>query len=603
MMKSSKIDHVLGVMVTSRALYAILFQGGPEGPKVLRRFTRQRTNRFANGGAGAAVGMPATAHSSPDVEENMGSDFTIQFGNNNPTSNDLFLASEFSGLDVDDGGGEARAPASTFALELGDILAECRDAGYEYPAISFCIGTAHVTHTEVRVLEAVSRRKKKKDDGEDDGPARPVSVSRSELLSLLKEQYQGPIVNEVVSFVPMTATDEGIPRYLALMPKPNDPVSSTLQKMRKSQGRRLPPARMLESEATLFMGLSRKASGVSADSAQDKSTLVVRAGLEDTLVLFLKGCDLQHYETLRSLTAYDSPETICSRVLLLQDEYGVGDVQHVLLLSEEREADLAESFTMFFPEARVESLREHVPYTMHAGDAEQPSYAMVAAAAASLRLLKESGYEDHFTDVNMLAKDLRGRTWRMPITWHVVALFVLLFATSFFFVGRYFSQRGDIAELRERISTFDAQVVDLDTRVLQHRIDSMQTIHANYMQALRVTDSLLVGSDRWIRALEKLSDETRGTSGIWVESWQPTSAGVILFGNATSRDRVVNLAERVGGEIGSLTFEEIREWPVYAFQMTVPVPNELPEATQYLREQIAQQQVTSPPATTASTSN
>ncbi|MCH6579526.1 MAG: hypothetical protein IH802_04090 [Nitrospinae bacterium] len=89
------------------------------------------------------------------------------------------------------------------------------------------------------------------------------------------------------------------------------------------------------------------------------NTLIVRAGAEDTLVLFLQDDTLQQSENLRSLTAYEAPETICSRVLLLQDEYGIGEVQHGLLLSEEREDDLIESFEMFFPEARVESLRQY----------------------------------------------------------------------------------------------------------------------------------------------------------------------------------------------------------------------------------------------------
>ena len=47
------------------------------------------------------------------------------------------------------------------------------------------------------------------------------------------------------------------------------------------------------------------------------------------------------------------------------------------------------------------------------------------------------------------------------------------------------------------------------------------------------------------------------------------------------------LAERLDGQIASLTFSEIREWPVYTFEMKVPLRIELPEAARYLREQVA----------------
>ena len=88
--------------------------------------------------------------------------------------------------------------------------------------------------------------------------------------------------------------------------------------------------------------------------------------------------------------------------------------------------------------------------------------------------------------------------------------------------------------------------------------DSLEAVHARYMRAINVLEGLLQGSDKWIRALETMSTEVSDVTGIWIESWNPSGGGVEVSGNATTRDHVVDLAERLSGTISSLTFSEIR---------------------------------------------
>src|SRR5690554_4642915 len=140
MKKLRSNEHALGIMVTSRALHAVLLGEQEEGPVVLRTFTRQRTPRA--GAAAQAHPMHATQDNAlPEAEE--ATDFTIQFGSSpSGGSSDLFLASEFGSLDAGDDDGELRLQASTFVLELADVLAECRDAGYENPVVAFCVNSS-----------------------------------------------------------------------------------------------------------------------------------------------------------------------------------------------------------------------------------------------------------------------------------------------------------------------------------------------------------------------------------------------------------------------------------------------------------------------------
>ncbi len=590
MAKRKAHKQILGVMVTSRAVHAALLDTSADEVQVLRRFTRQRTSRFA------ATQAPTV----PDMQKSEDeADFSVQFSDTGSMAEHMFLSSEFSGLEgagAADHNPEKKDLAATFVLELGDILAECRDAGYADPVVAFCAGTSEVNQVELRVLRETRTRNGEEKKG--DKPKKQKAASRSDLLELLGQQHNGGFNEECVAFLPMMPSEEGLQRYLAVFPKTLDPVASTLRTMREQQGRRMPTVRLLDTEVPLYLGLARATRNLKPRKRRDEddeagpeahNTLIVRAGAEDTLVLFVQDDVLRQSETLRSLTAYEAPETICSRVLLLQDEYGIGEVQHVLLLSEEREDDLVESFEMFFPDARVESLRQYVPEFDDEMRTEVAAGAVLPAVGVGLRLADDARYRDVFEDVNLLPRQLLRRQFNLPVTWHVLALYVLLFCSVLYFMGRYFTMEKQISAHQRSIQEFQATAgpVTTDAKTLQGRIDSLQAVHARYMRAINVLEGLLQGSDKWSRALEKTSKEVAGVTGIWIESWNPRADGLELSGNATARDRVVELAERLGGTISSLTFSEIREWPVFSFKLSMSLENGLPEAARYLREQVA----------------
>ncbi|MDX1546190.1 MAG: hypothetical protein R3247_04345 [Rhodothermales bacterium] len=579
MASRKKSKQILGVMVTGRSVHAALLEDGPEGLRVVRRFTRQRSTRQGP----SPTALPEMQPSDDPT------DFSVQFTDTGGSSlENMFLGSEFGG--IEGGGfdleGERTATVTSFAVELGDILSEIAEAGLPEPTLAFCAAAAEINQTELIVLgkgggDPDKKRKKK------------ATASRSTLLELLTVQHKGEVAEECVAFLPMTPSEEGAPRYLAVFPKAQDPVASTIRTMREQQGRRIPSIRLMDTEVALYLGLTRAALGLGAAPAEAEGpqhTLVVRAGAEDTLVLFLEDGVLRQSENLRSLTAYEAPETICSRVLLLQDEYGISEMQNVLLLSEEREDDLVESFEMFFPDARVESMRQYVPELDDEAAGEVSAGALLPAVGVALRLSDDERYRKVFEDVNLLPKQLLRRRINIPVTWHVLAIYALLFCTALFFMARYFTFENRIDEMHQRIRAAEVEAtdIDVDAKVLQARIDSLQGVHSQYMRSLNVLEGLLKGSDKWSRALEKTSRQVSTVTGIWIENWSPRQSGIELAGTATTRDQVVLLADRLGGEIATLTFSEIREWPVYSFTMRVPLPDELPEAARFLRERVAE---------------
>lgn len=577
-------NTTLGVMVTGRTLHASLLEQTGDGPRLVRTFTRQRSSR------GAST-PEASMGDDLDALEESGSDFNIQFGDEGGSDVDnMFIASEFGGLEggaADLSGGSSADVAVSFALELADILAECEDLGYARPSMAFALEASDVSAVELHLPDEKAAEEKDK------------TISRKKLVAALKEQHGDASDDERVAFLRLTPTDEGVPRYLAVTARAENPVTTTLSELREEK-RRLPPAKLLDTEVPLYLGLGRSmvaaqetdaADADPADGDEPVYTLMVRVGSEDTLVLFLENDRLNHTENLRSLTAVEPPETICSRVLLLQDEYGIGEITHVLLASEDREDDLADAFEMFFPEAYVRGMRDVLPPTKN-GTPSEGKASTIPATLAALRLANDEGYANAFADINFLPSELRRRQFVLPVTWHIMAMYVVLFCTVLFFVARFFTLQGSIQDYRDRVNQQQPEFVDADPNVLQARIDSLQNVHAEIVRGLDVLEDLMVGSDRWSRAMEKAAREMAVVEGLWVDSWQPSGNELQLRGSATSRDGVVTLAERLDGRIETLSFTEIREWPVYAYTLRVPLSNELPEAAVFLRERIAEQQAT-----------
>ncbi len=587
-------DVVLGVMMSGRSLHAVLLQDGTKGPEIIRRFSKHASSSVSTD----SLAPPGTGTEFQD-ESGM-SDFTIKFGGANASSSELFLASEFGseGGGVDSVKTDAAAITS-FELELEDILAECRDIGHPDPQVVFCEDGTAVYAAEINVPAA----------GSVDGDGKKQKKSGKNVqYGLLTAQTEVKATEENSAFLPMSPGADGLERFLGITSKTGGPVEQTLKALR-SRKARIPAVRLLDNEISIYLGLARAAyylvtsdetfgdeaaseDGDDADFApllpnSSRKTLVVRAGMEDTIVLFLEDHKLLHYENLRSITTYDAPETICSRVLLLQDEYGIGDVQHLLLLSDDREDAILDSFKMFFSDTRVESLREYIPAMEEdPGEHARPS-AYVLATGTALRLVADELYQGSFEDINLLPKRLLRKQVRIPVSWHVFALYGFIFASVLFWIARYFAIESEVSEMRYKIQQYPAEYANLDPNVLQSRVDSINAVSASYYRALRVLDSLLVGSDKWSRAMEKSSTDAATVKGIWIDNWRPQPGSILLTGNAIARDRIVALANELGGEIQTLTFSEIREWPVYSFTMTMPLREELPEAARYLRERVA----------------
>ena len=578
---------VLGIHVTPTTVYGMLVRESGDRFGVVRPFARQRS-AFAVEVPDLAAATPE-GHAAADAD-----DVTIQFGDSssNLGAADLFLDSEFSdlaGADMQemDFQAPARKASSPVVFELKDILDECRAAGHERPPAAFCLGQPDVEYVEIVVADKDKKGEKGKKAGKEtpaDEDGGTPTVKRERLLARLAEEYDGLFEKERVAFLPMTPRD-GLQRFLAVVPTEEESLADSLDLLREQSGMRSVPFRAVDAEVPILVGLTRWA----FPAEPHENTAIVRVGSEDTFVILLQGDTLHHTEHMMSVTTFDGPDTICSRVLLQQDVQGIGTVHHVVVLSEERESELVQGFSAFYPEARVGALREGIKahgVVPPGGDASISARSIPALGVALRTLMEREKDSPFYGEVNMLPKRLRRRARKidLAIAWHTLVVGVLLFFTVLFFIGLYFGQQREIAEAQARVDAYPEQL-NLSGPALQAQIDSLQGVYVRITKTLNTIDSLLVGSDMWSRGLARTARATAST-GAWVETWNPHERGARISGMATTRDQVVQFAERMDASIEVLAFSEIREYPVYSYVFDVPLPQELPEVARYLREQV-----------------
>ena len=577
---SRKESLVLGVQVTPKQVYGVLVRSTPDGYEPLRQFVRTR-NEGTSG-----FGVAASAALSPDAVDSDGfapedAPEGVQFG---AAGGAVDFSAEFAGMgasaddgfDIDDvAAGGAGGAAQPILFEIKDILEECKQAGYDRPALAFTVGGADVEYLEV-VVEPDKKARAKKKKANDGAPA---PVKRDKLVALVPEADL-PVEKERLAFLEMTPKN-GMPRYLAVIPTPSEPVVPSLRMLRQQRDHRKTAFRAVEAEVPLLVGLA----DVVLQAEPQENTALVRVGAEDTLVLLLQGRQLRHAEAMPSVTAFDGPDTICSRVLLQQDVQGVGTVHNVVVISEEREDEIVQGFAAFYPESRVEALREGLARLGLVGPYGALPAELVEAAGAALAGHLSRG-ESPFGEASILPKDVVKKRRRVELAfgWHTLVVSVALFLAAVFFVYLFIAQNGEIARAEQTLAEFPAEA-QMSAPQLQARIDSLRLRQAELSASLQTLDSLLIGTDKWTQALLKTTRAASATGGVWIEEWSPGGGELTIAGFATSRDRVVGLAQRLTASIDEVTYQDVREYPVYQYRMRFPVPDELPQITRVLREQ------------------
>lgn len=564
---------VLGIMRGPDALYAVLMEETEEGPVVRFSIPPVLISRQESETDSPSSGEILDTDETP-------SDVTIEFEDEE----------DGSGAEESDVDGDVfkNTGSTHFLTALDAVLEECADRGYENPEIAFCAPYGEFDNVELQIpASAVD---------EDDESYLPLR--RPALLDLFEKQFggfgrqhDGTMDADRVEFLPMSSGGDGQARVLAIVSPRSGSIPSTIDKMPEDNLLQSPsylfsssPVQLRETEVSIYLAWVRAILGADLDPTE--KSLIVRVGTEDTLLLFMEGNALHQIDTLSSLTTSDSADTICSRVLLYQDEYGMGDVDCIFLIGEDNEEGLVDGFQPYFSKTDIQLLRDKIPY----GGEENRSGLYVAAIGAALREFEESAQLFDVPAMDFMGRG-GGMSWSVPSVETFEGLFFLaiFLITGAALVWYGLNNAREIRERRAQLQSLESQTPSITKEQLQSQVDSLQSIVDRHARTREVRKQLLRGSDKWSRSLVKLANGVDNVRGLSVRQWTPQGAeSVKLNGHAANRSRIIDLAEEIDAKIEKMTATKIREWSLYKYEMTMPLEITEPAAVQYWqREQEA----------------
>lgn len=578
---------VLGINVTAETIEAALMRRHDDRTEVLHRFTRARSRKTK------LVGAESLAMALPGLKGSDDADYTLHVGHGSSGDGADFPPSDFS---KQAGTGKSGKKTSTtgmagghihpFAAQLKEIIQECGALGFGTLELAFAVAPPDVAYVVLTLPSSTVGNNGNSDSSDEENdtistkPDDLTAFTRKRLLELLPEHHPGMIDQERVAFLPLVSVSDQR-RVLAIVAEPTEPVSATLRMLRdKKQGAVLPPTRLLSGELSTYVSLF----GQAANADPEERTAIVRVGSEDTLVLFFEGPDLLYGERLHSLSVFDLPETVCSRVILQQDEKKIGDLHSVLLVDGGRNDKLLHSFDNFFPDAEVRSLRTMLAeHGVGLSDTpEEPLRgSLIPGIAAGLAVLEKW---PSLETTNLLPRQLkRQERRRKGGAWHTYAAGILVMLLLAVGIGRFATTQSRVNSEREEFRLSPPSLPLENPDLLQARVDSLANAYTTYTRALHILDSLLVGSDQWIQMMSQVTRTVTASGNTWLSKWTPESGVLRLQGSSTGRLNIVDLSRRLNGAIEQVTYEDIGGRRVYNFEMITAIPAEFPQAAIYLR--------------------
>ncbi len=484
--------------------------------------------------------------------------------------------------------------ATVFTNELLTILNKSHQQGFKKILIAYCVREPEVSYEMIQIGVSDSDSQSQKSDAggildqftawmsKDTG----TRGRKGKVFDHLNQHIPFEYDKERVATLNV-ATSNGDTNTLAIVPREPDSITATLRDIPAKEVGQLPAGHILDSELSLFVSiLSYKL----PDNPHFVTTLL-RIGKEETLVVFMKGQTLYHFERLSNLSVFDSGATICSRVQLIQDEQRLFNIDRFYVISSEPIDGFEISLEQFFSDAHVgtiESLLDLDERLNSENSSLTPNE--ILALSSAVRFAEGWDVKSSSPPLNLLPSKLMVKGTRQSIGTLVFLLLTGLVVLESFFLAKYFLKEKEIDQRKIEYSLSVPGIPLQNAGILKERVDSLKQVYARNTRSLRILDSLLYGSDKYTRHVAQLSSSTGEIKGLWIRSFASNKTGtsVQMSGSAMSRSRIADLARKMNASIGRVQTRVIGRRKVYDFSMVAPIDNKMPEVVTYLQELAAQ---------------
>jgi len=363
------------------------------------------------------------------------------------------------------------------------------------------------------------------------------------------------------------------------------PLLTLIEGVRPYIGGRLPRIPFVESSDIALVNFVR----ANYDLPENEITAIVYIGAEYSRLIFLRGMDYVHMAPLISegLSSRTIQNTIYSRILLEQDTSGIGKIDNILLAGACFHLSLKESLELHFKDVSVEYLQSSfLDMTQVSPDQATLVSEYAIPIATAWRAIAEDG---RFYQVNLLPSRIREGQKVLKLAWHGYAMIVLLFVVAMFFTWQYGLNTTKIKSLQSTLAFTRSQIEE--QKRLTATIDSLRGSYIGYENAVAVMDSLVIGTDKWSRAVEKLTGYVGDVQSLWITNVRTTNEGMSLSGYALYRSRIPRLAQLLGNaKVTQVMVQKIRGETVYRFEMEARVKEEVPEIVNRMIQRAAVRQ-------------
>jgi Tfp pilus assembly protein PilN len=336
-------------------------------------------------------------------------------------------------------------------------------------------------------------------------------------------------------------------------------------------GNRLPRFTLIDSADLALMSIVRANYGLNAEEI----TVIIYIGVEFSRLIFLKGTEFFHFAPVLG-EGYESSNiqnTIYSRLLLEQDSIGIPRLDHIIIAGEGRKIGFDEFLKEQLPEIDIHYLQTPYLDTSELSEDVQDKVSEYAIPVATAwKVLQEQ--HPAFYRVNLIPQDVLEEQRVFKLAWHGYLLLALVPVLSFFFTLR-------ITDQLERMRVLETDLAFKKTQaeanaVLRAEIDNLNKQLDAYRTALTVYNTIVPGYDRWSKVVEKIAREFAKINSVWITELTAREDGTMTLNGFSVYESRIPIVGKIFDNtvLQSVETTEIRERPVYRFQMKVTLPME-----------------------------